>query len=494
MTHSTTTRLTPTEAVARPRLLPVVIPSIAFVMVSLDALVVVTALPSIHGDLGGRPANLQWLITSYNLTFAAGIIAAAALGDRFGRLRVFLAGLALFTAASAACAVAPDLSLLIGFRAFQGVGAAVVTPLGLTLVTAAFPAERRGAVVGIWGGIAGLGIAAGPLVGGAVTEGLDWHWVFWVNVPIGLLAILGSRRVLTDSRGPARPLDLPGMLLAGIGVAVLVWALVQAPDAGWGTGRTLGALATGAALVAAFLGWEARTRAPMIPLGLFRRAQFSAAALANLLMVGAVFAAAYLTSQFFQIARGDGPLDAGLHMLPWTATPLVVAPLAGRLFDRVGARVLAVPGLLAQAAGFLWIVGLAGTQASWGAYVAPLVISGVGVSLALPALPAASLNAAPPEALGQASGVVNTLQRFGAVLAVAVATAVFDASGALTSPAAATDGYRPAMLVAAAFSAVGAVVALWAAGRPSRAQWRPHDRTAHDRRAHRRGDGQRGLP
>ncbi|MFD7160526.1 DHA2 family efflux MFS transporter permease subunit [Kribbella sp. NPDC059898] len=449
----------------RAPLLAVAIPSIAFLMVTLDALVVVTALPSIRADLGGSPAGLQWVVNAYNLTFAAGIITAAALGDRFGRRRVFLGGLALFATMSALCATAPDLGLLVTFRALQGLGGAVITPLGLTLITVAFPPDKRGRVVGIWGGIAGLGVAAGPLVGGAVTQGLDWHWIFWINIPIGVLALLGSRRVLAESHGPRTPLDLPGMLLGGTGLAVAVWALVQAPDTGWGSSRTLTGLVAGIALLGAFLAREATAAHPMIPLRLFRTRSFSAAAVANVLMSGSTFSAAYLTSEFFQIGRGDSPLTTGLQLLPWTVTPLLIAPIAGALFDRVGVKVLAVPGLLMQAAGFVWIAHLAGVGSSWSAYVVPFVTAGVGVSLALPSLPAAALNVAPPEALGQAAGVVNTLQRLGTIIAVATGTAVFDANGALTTPETTTAGYQPALLLSAGLSTLGALIALGSATR-----------------------------
>ena len=341
--------------------LGVLLPSVAFFMVTLDALVVVTALPTVRRELGGDPAGLQWIVNAYNLTFAAGIVTAAALGDRYGRRRTFLVGLAVFTVSSAACALAPTLALLIAFRAVQGLGAAVLAPVGLTLVTTAIPVERRGAAVGLWGGISGLGVAAGPLIGGAVTEGLDWHWVFWVNVPIGIVTFAGCALVLPESRGPRRALDVPGMVLAAGSLCALVAALVDAPSKGWSGAHTLGLLAVAAGALAGFVVRERRAAAPMIPLGLFRSWTFSAAALANLLSAAAIFSAAFVMSAWFQVGLGYGPLATGLRFLPWTLTPLFVAPLAGTLSDRLGPRRVAVPGLLLQAAGFIWIVLLAGS-------------------------------------------------------------------------------------------------------------------------------------
>ena len=352
--------------------------AVAFFMVVLDALVVVTALPSIHRSLGGSLGTLQWTVNAYSMAFGAGIITAAALGDRLGRRRVYTAGLALFTVASAACALAPDIGLLITARAVQGLGAAVITPLSLTILSSAFPAQRRGAIIGIWGGISGLGVAAGPLIGGAVTQGLSWHWVFWVNVPVGVAAVVGARLRLAESHGPRVRLDVRGLVLASAGAATLIWALVQGSQAGWTSAPVLAGLPLGAVLLGAFLAWETRAPQPMIPLGLFRIRGFSAAVAAIFLLGAAIYSAAFLTSEFFQLAWGDSPLTAGLRFLPWTATPLLIAPLAGALSDRIGPRLLMVPGLLLQGAGFAWIVVLAGSGSGYAAYLAPFIIAGRG--------------------------------------------------------------------------------------------------------------------
>src|SRR5215472_4602698 len=371
--------------------------SVAFFMVTLDSLVVITALPAIHRELGGQISTLEWAVNAYLLVFAAGIITAASIGERFGRRRVYVAGLALFSLASAACALAPSTTLLIAARAMQGLGAAIVTPLSLTILTTAFGPERRGRVIGIWGSIAGLAVAAGPLVGGGVTQGLSWHWVFWVNVPVGLAGAALSRLRLPEAPASGAALDLAG--------AVLV--------------------------LAAFLAWKRRAAAPMVPPRLFRDLQFSAANATAFFAYGAIFSATFLMSQYFQMSLGYGPLATGLRFLPWTATPLFIAPLAGALSDKLGPRPLMMLGLAMQAAGLAWVALLAGHTASYAEIVVPLVIAGVGISMAIPTMPLAVMGAVARPDMGTASGVLNMLQRFGGVVAVAVASAVFAANGHL---------------------------------------------------------------
>ena len=329
--------------------------SAAYFMVVLDSLVVITALPQMQRDLHvGLPA-LQWTVNAYGIAFAAGIITAAALGDRLGRRRVFISGVALFTLASAACALAPSAPALVAARAMQGLGGSAVLPLSLTILTAAFPEQRRGMIVGIYGGLAGLAVAIGPLVGGAVTEGLDWHWIFWVNVPIGVAASLLSLRLLPESYGAPARLDLPGVTLVSAGAACLVWGLVHAGQAGWGSAVTVTALAVGAALLAAFFWWEGRTPEPMLPLRLLRVRAFAAGNATAFLMTGSTFAAAFFVAQYFQLALGYSPLATGVRLLPWFATPMLISPVAGALSDRIGRRPLIACGLLLQAAGFGWV-------------------------------------------------------------------------------------------------------------------------------------------
>ena len=439
--------------------------SLAFFMVALDALVVTTALPAIQRELRVGVATLEWTVNAYSLTYAAGIVTAAALGDLLGRRRVFVAGLALFTAASAACALAPSAGLLLAARAVQGVGAAAVTPLSLTILTSAFPPARRGAVVGVWGAIGGLAVAGGPVIGGAVTQGLDWHWIFWVNVPIGLVAMLASRLRLSETRGAGARLDLPGLALVTTASVSLVWALVRSGAAGWGSAEVLATLTGGSALLAAFTAWERRAEAPMLPPRLFADRTFAAANATAFLMVAAIMAAAFLVAQYFQLVLADSPLETGVRLLPWTATPILVAPAAGALSDRIGPRPLMASGLLLQAAGLAWFAHVATGGAGYGALAVPLVVAGVGISMALPTTPAAALGAVAPADTGMASGTNSTLQRFGGVFGVAIAAAVFAAHGRLGTPAGFDAGFRPALAVAAALSLLGAATALAVRGR-----------------------------
>jgi EmrB/QacA subfamily drug resistance transporter len=453
-------RSDPTVAAASSPRWALALTSVAFFMVSLDALVVITALPAIHRDLGASLATLQWTVNAYTLAYAVGIITAAALGDQLGRRRVFAAGLALFSAASAACALAPTVEVLIAARAIQGVGAAIIMPLSLTILTTSYPAERRGAVVGIWGGIAGLAVAGGPLVGGAITQGLDWHWIFWVNVPIGLVAATLALIRLAESAGPPTRLDPLAVALVSGGASGVVLGLVRAVDRGWGSAETIATLGLGLLLLADFVSWELRAPEPMLPMRLFRSLPFSAASLTGFFMSGSLFAAAFLVAQYFQLALGYSPFETGLRVLPWTATPLVVAPLAGALSDRVGRRPLMVVGLLLQGAGFAWFAQVAGTGVDYWRSIVALLVAGVGVSMALPVAPAAVLGAVARSDMGKASAVNSTLQRFGSAFGVAVATAVFAANGSLATPLGFTAGFRPALAVIAGLSILGALTAL----------------------------------
>jgi EmrB/QacA subfamily drug resistance transporter len=371
---------------------------------------------------------------AYTLAFAASITTAAALGDRYGRRKLFSLGLALFTIASSACALAPTAEALIAARIVQGVGAGVIMPLSLTILTTAFAAERRGAIVGIWGGIAGLAVASGSLVGGAITQGLDWHWVFWVNVPIGVVAVVLVLGLLTETFGPPTRLDLLAILLVSLGAVAIVLGLVRAADVGWTSIETLVTLAVGLILMACFVGWEYRAPAPMLPLRLFRSMTFSAGSSTAFFMTGVLTASAFLVAQYFQIALGYSPLETGIRVLPWTAPPLFVAPIAGALSDRVGRRPLLVVGMLLVALGSTFVSAVATLDVDYWRVIIPLVIASIGISIVLPVAPTALLSAVPVQDLGKASGVNSTVQRFGSAFGVAVATAVFAANGSLASP------------------------------------------------------------
>jgi len=434
--------------------------STAYFMVALDATVVSTALPRMQADLHAGLTSLQWTLNAYGIAFAAGIITAAALGDRFGRRRIFTIGLALFTVASAACALAPSASDLIAARTVQGLGGAIVLPLSLTILTTAFPAERRGTIVGIYGGLAGLAVAAGPLVGGLVTQGINWHWIFWVNVPIGVAAVALSLRLLPESHGARERLDLTGVALVTGGVVAIVWALVRANQAGWASPEIVITLAGGAILLVAFVAWERRVQEPMVPLRLFRDRAFAMGNATTFLMSGAIFAGAYLVAEEFQFARGYSPVSTGLRLLPFFATPMVISPLAGALSDKTGRRPVMVTGLALLSAGFIWVALKGSLTTSWVELTLALLVAGIGISMALPTVPTAVLNAVAPREMGKAAGINYMAQRLGGVFAIAISTAVFTAHGHLGTPASVTAGFRPALAACAGFALLATLSAL----------------------------------
>jgi EmrB/QacA subfamily drug resistance transporter len=434
--------------------------STAYFMVVLDSVVVITALPRMQRDLHVSLASLQWTLNAYGIAFAAGIITAAALGDRFGRRKLFTIGLALFTAASVACAQAPNLSELIVARTLQGLGGAIVLPLSLTILTAAFPIERRGMIVGIYGGLAGLAVAMGPIVGGVVTQSIDWHWIFWINVPIGVVAVLLGVRLLPESYGARERLDLVGVGLITAGVASVVWALSRASNVGWSSTEVVGTLVAGAALLVVFVAWESSVREPMVPPALFAARDFAIGNITTFLMSGAIFAGGLLVTEEFQLARHYSPVGAGLHLLPFFATPMLVSPLAGALSDRIGRRPIIVVGLGLLTAGFVWVAWRGSLRTSWIELVIALLIAGVGISMALPTVPTAVLSAVRAQDMGKASGINYMAQRFGAVFGVAIGSTVFATYGGLASPAAVTAGFKPALWACAVFAGLAALTGM----------------------------------
>ena len=436
-------------------------------MVTLDNLVVTTALPVIRTDLGASLADLSWFVNAYTLPFAALLLTAAALGDRLGRRRLFVGGIALFTLASAACALATEPWMLTWARAVQGIGAAAVMPLSLTLLAAAVPEKMRNAAIGIWGGISGLGVAVGPVVGGAVADGLHWSWIFWLNVPVGVIAIALATTILRESRGGARRLDPLGLVLVSGGMLALVWGVVHGADDGWTSRPILSTLAAGVALLVAFVAWERRAPAPMLPPRLFRSRAFSVVNVVAFLFSAGVFGSIFLLAQFFQVVQGLGPFASGVRTLPWTLAPMVVAPLAGLFVGRVGARVLIALGQAFLAAGILW-VGLATTvSVGYGALVPAFVLAGIGMGLTFAPLSTVAIASVDPGSQGVASGTMNTIREFGVAVGVAALASVFAAQGSYLSQQSYVDGVVPAVLVGAAVVAVGGVAALFL---PSRAR------------------------
>jgi EmrB/QacA subfamily drug resistance transporter len=434
--------------------------SVASLMVALDTLVVSTALTTIRHDLGASIEELEWTVNSYNLSLAVLLLPAAALGDRFGRRRMFAIGLGLFAATSAACALAPGVSWLIAARAVQGAGAALVISLALAIVSAAYPPERRGAAIGILEGITGLAVVGGPVIGGAISQGLSWEWIFWVNVPIGLAALPLALRRIEESFGSDTALDVRGLALVGGGSLGIVWGLVRGNSAGWGSTEVVLALATGAALVGAFVAGELRTREPMLPMRFFRSRGFSAGNAATFFLFASLFGAVFFFAQFLQTGLGHDPLEAGLRLVPWTATLFVVAPIAGALADRIGERPLVVGGLALQAVGMAWLATIAEPGLDFTEMLAPSIVTGVGASAAIPTSANAVVGAVDGDAVGKAAGANGMMRELGGVFGIAAAVAVFAGLGSYASAEAFSDGFAPAIGVAAGLSLAGAVTGL----------------------------------
>jgi EmrB/QacA subfamily drug resistance transporter len=436
-----------------------VITSVALFMVTLDNLVVTTAIPVIRKDLGASLESLEWTVNAYTLTFAVLLLTGAALGDRFGRRRLFVLGVAIFTGGSVAAALAPSIELLNLARALQGLGGAIVLPLTLTILSGAVPADKRGLALGAWGGISGLAVAFGPIVGGAIVQGISWQWIFWLNVPIGIVLIPLALTRLNESYGPAGRLDLGGLGLASAGLFGIVWGLIRGNQQGWASQEILIALLAGAALVVAFVVWESRAANPMLPIRLFRDRTFSLANTASLLMFFGMFGSVFLLSQFFQTVQGYSPLSSGLRILPWTLAPMFVAPVAGALSDRIGGKTLIGLGLLLQAAGLAWIGLVSAPTTPYGELIVPFIMAGVGMGLFFAPAANVVLSAVRPAEEGKASGANNAIRELGGVFGVAVLASVFAHSGGYSSGQAFVDGLQPAILVGAAVVALGAVAA-----------------------------------
>jgi EmrB/QacA subfamily drug resistance transporter len=436
-----------------------VVTSAALFMASLDNLVVTTALPSIRDHLHAGLEGLQWTVNAYTLTFAVLLLTGASLGERYGRKRMFIAGLGLFTAGSAAAALAPGIGALIGARAIQGVGAAMLVPLTLTLLSASVPPQRRGMALGIWGAIGGLAVALGPLVGGAVVEGASWQWIFWLNVPIGLAVLPIAMTRLTESKGSATKLDLPGVLLASLGLFGIVLGLVRGNAHGWTSVTVLPPMVIGAVLVAAFVAWELRTAQPMLPPRLFRSRGFTMANLASMLMYFGMFGSVFLLAQFLQVVQHYSPLEAGLRTLPWTAMPIVITPIAGALSDRIGGRPLLVAGLALQAIGLGWMALIVSPDVAYLSMVPAFVVSGVGMSLFFGPAANVVLGSVRREEEGIASGANNAIRELGGVFGIAILGAVFSAHGGYASGTSFVAGLSPAVWGGAAGVAVAAAAA-----------------------------------
>jgi EmrB/QacA subfamily drug resistance transporter len=448
----------------------VVLTAVGSLMAALDTLVVSTALNAIRLDLGASVEQLEWTVNAYNLSFAVLLITAAALGDRYGRRAFYVIGLGLFAGASAASALAPDVGWLIAARAVQGAGAALVLTLGLALLTVAFPPERRGAAIGLFSAVTGIAVASGPLVGGAIAEGIAWEWIFWLNVPIGLAAIPFVLTRIEESFGGDTGLDLPGLALVSAAAFGIVWGLVRGNSAGWDSVEVVGALVAGLLLVGAFIARELRAPEPMLPMRLFRSRAFSAGNAAIFFTLASLFGAVFFFAQMLQTALGYGPLDAGLRLMPWTITFITVAPVVGSLVDRFGERPFMVAGLSLQALGMGWIALIADPGLTYSEFVLPSIVAGVGVSMAIPSAQNSVVGSVADEDVGKAAGANSMMRELGGVFGIAVAVAVFGGAGSYASPDAFLDGFAPAIAVVAALSLAGAIVAIALPGRRQAAE------------------------
>jgi EmrB/QacA subfamily drug resistance transporter len=446
----------------------IVITGSALFMGSLDNLVVTFALPVIRKSLHAGLAGLEWTVNAYTLTFAVLLLTGAALGDRFGRRRIFVIGLAIFTGASALAALAPNIDMLVAARAVQGAGGALLIPLSLTLLSAAVPPERRNVALGIWGAIGGLAVAVGPLVGGAVVQGLSWQWIFWLNVPIGLVLLPLARTRLAESHGDARRLDVGGVALASTGLFGIVYGLVRGGDVGWTNAQILAAFAVGVVALVGFLVQESRSDHAMLPLALFARRGFSIVNAVSLFMSFGMFGSIFFLSQFLQTVQRLSPLEAGVRTLPWTAMPVLVAPITGPLVERLGGRTLISVGLFLQAIGLGWIAVVIAPGTPYSDLVPAFVLSGIGMSLFFVPVASVLLSSVPKIAEGVASGTNNAIRELGGVFGISVLGAVFSGFGSYASRLSYMAGLLPAMKVGIGVVAAGAIVATALPGRQRR--------------------------
>jgi EmrB/QacA subfamily drug resistance transporter len=429
-------------------------------MATLDNLVMTNALAVIGPDLRASVSDLQWFVNAYTLAFATFMLPAATLGDRWGRRRVFLGGITVFTLASAAAALSTDTTALVVARAVQGLGAAAILPLSLALLASAVPKEQRAAAIGLWGGISGLGVALGPVIGGAVVEGISWQAIFWLNVPVALVALPLARFALAESRGRRQRPDLVGTLILGGSVFLAIWGIVHGNDDGWGSAGVLLPIVVSVLLVPAYVVYARGRSDAVLPLRLFASRSFSVANVIGVLFTLGMFGSVFLLAQQLQVDLGYSPLEAGLRTLPWTAAPMVVAPLAGALAGRVGVRPLLLVGLGLQTGALVWLAILTGDLTSYGSLVPAFVMAGTGMGLTFAPSTTAVLDGMAEDDTATASSANATLREFGVALGVAVLAAVFLADGGTIAPGGFDEAIPAALLVGAAAVGLATVAAL----------------------------------
>jgi EmrB/QacA subfamily drug resistance transporter len=433
--------------------------SVGLFMTVLDNLVVNVALPTIHRDLGSSIQALEWTVNAYILSYAVFLLTGSALGDRFGRKRMFIGGISLFTLSSAAAALAPTTGVLIAARAVQGLGAAIVTPLTLTLLADAFPPKQRGLAIGIWSAISGVAVALGPLVGGAVVQFASWHYIFWINVPVGAVLVPLAIAHLSESRGAERRLDLTGLGLVSTGLFGVVFGLVRSQSLGWGDLQVMLPIAIGASLVVAFIAYELRTPDPMLPMRFFSKRSFAVTNTVSLAMYFGMFGSIFFLSQYLQNVLHNTPLQAGVKLLVWTGATMVVSPLAGFFSERYGSRTFMVAGLSLQALALGWLATLAGVHQTYASMIIPFILAGAGMALVFAPSANAVLSSVRTDETGQASGATNAIRELGGVLGISVLATVFTSHGGYASPQAFVSGLTPAMWVGVAVLAGGALIA-----------------------------------
>jgi EmrB/QacA subfamily drug resistance transporter len=434
--------------------------SFGLFMIMLDNTVVNVALPAIQRDLDADLSSLQWVVTGYALTFAALMLIGGKVADAYGRRLIFVIGIAIFTTASLWCGLAESSEELIAARVLQGAGAALMNPATLSIIAATFPAHQRGMAIGIWAGVSALALAIGPLVGGLITQHTDWSWIFFVNVPVGVLAIAASFLFIDESRDETHErLDLPGLATSGIGLFALTYGLIEANTYGWGSTRILGAFAVAAVMLAAFVLLERHQRAPMLQLELFRSGTYTGANLVVLLVALAMFGIFFFVSLYMQNVLGYSAVQTGAAFLPMTILIILIAPIAGKASDRIGSRGLLTVGMTLIAAQLLYLSTL-GVDASFWNLLPGFVVGGVGMALTMTPSAAAATRSVPVDKAGVGSAVLNASRQVGGSLGIALMGAIVAAeAGGVRTPQAFVDGFQSALLVAAAIAALGAVVA-----------------------------------
>ncbi len=442
--------------------------AVGLFMIMLDNTIVNVALPSIEHSLHMSISSLEWIVTAYALTFAALLITGGKLGDLYGRRKMFTAGLVIFTLASLACGLAPSAGILIAARAVQGVGAAVMSPATLSIITATFPPKERGQAIGIWAGVSALALAIGPLVGGLIVDNINWHWIFYVNVPVGVVGIIVSRLVIAESRDTSREqsIDLPGLVTSSAALLALSYALIEGNRHGWGSPEIVGLFAGAAVLLAVFVRLELRQRLPMLDLGLFKIGAFAGANIVAMLVSLGMFGVFFFISLYVQNVLGYSPTKAGAIFLPMTILIILIAPVAGKLSDRVGSRWLMGAGMSILGVSLLLYQRI-GLHTGFWSLLPRLVLGGIGMALTMSPMTSAAMASVPVDKAGVGSGVLNSFRQVGGSLGIALMGAILlNYQHPTTSKVVAAqqfvNGLHAALLVSAfiAFAAAGVAIGL----------------------------------